>query len=326
GGVIFSLLGFRHAIDPAGESKNPRRDVPIAVIGSVLIASAIYIGLQVAFLGAVNPQDLAHGGWQNLRFHGINGPFAALAISIGIGWLAVLLYVDAFVSPAGTALIYTTTAARVSLATAETGAAPQWVSRVNRFGVPWVSLILLYVVGAVFFFPFPSWQKMVGYIASMTVLSYVIGPIALLQLRRALPEGDRPFRLWWAPALAPLAFVVSNWIVFWSGLHTLNFIFSTLSGLLAIYAITGIWRKGRWSEMGWQYMWWVIPYFCGLWLISWIGPKSLGGIGTLTFFPSMGVVAVLSVSIFYMAIHQAVSDQQINAYMLQFAHGIGHAP
>ena len=327
GGVIFSLLGFRHAIDLAGESKNPRRDVPIAVIGSVLIASAIYIGLQVAFLGAVNPQDLAHGGWQNLRFHGINGPFAALAISIGIGWLAVLLYVDAFVSPAGTALIYTTTAARVSLATAETGAAPQWVSRVNRFGVPWVSLILLYVVGAVFFFPFPSWQKMVGYIASMTVLSYVIGPIALLQLRRALPEGDRPFRLWWAPVLAPLAFVVASWIVFWSGLHTLNFIFSTLFGLLSIYAITGIWRNGRWSEMGWrQYMCWVIPYFCGLWLISWIGPKSLGGIGTLTFFPSMGVVAVLSVSIFYVALHQAVSDQQINAYMLQFAYEIGHAP
>jgi hypothetical protein len=40
----------------------------------------------------------------------------------------------------------------------------------------------------------------------------------------------------------------------------------------------------------------------------------------------MGVVAVLSVSIFFVAIHQAVSDQQINAYMLQFAHGIGHAP
>ena len=115
--------------------------------------------------------------------------------------------------------------------------------------------------------------------------------------------------------------------MFWSGLHTLNFIFSTLFGLLAIYAITGIWRNGRWSEMGWrQYLCWVIPYFCGLWLISWIGPKSLGGIGTLTFFPSMGVVAVLSVSIFYVALHQAVSDQQINAYMLQFAYEIGHAP
>ncbi|MBU2810168.1 APC family permease [Acidithiobacillus thiooxidans] len=325
GGVIFSLLGFRHAIDLAGESKNPRRDVPIAVIGSVLIASAVYIAVQVAFLGAVNPADIAKDGWVHLHFQGVNGPFAALAAAVGIGWLATLLYVDAFISPAGTGLIYTTTAARVTLATAETGAAPMWLNKINRHGVPWVTLILLFLVGIIFFLPFPSWQKMVGYIASMTVLSYSIGPIALIQIRKAMPNLERPFRLWGAPVLAPIAFVVSTWIVYWSGLRTLNFIFITLFVLLAIYALTGVFRKGRWAEMGWQYMWWIFPYFIGMWVISWIGPKDLGGLGYLAFFPSMGALAVLALSVFYLAIRESVADKTMRVYMRQFGNKVPSA-
>lgn len=88
GGVIFSLLGFRHAIDLAGESKNPSRDIPLATIGSVLIVALIYLALQVAFIGAVHPSDLAQGGWSNLQFKGINGPFAALAAAVGATWLS----------------------------------------------------------------------------------------------------------------------------------------------------------------------------------------------------------------------------------------------
>lgn len=315
GGVIFSLLGFRHAIDLAGESENPKRDLPLATILSVLIAGGIYILVQVAFIAAVRPEDLANGGWEHLHFPGINGPFAALAASIGISWLAVLLYVDAFVSPAGTALIYTATSARVTLATAESGAFPRILGKINGHGVPWTSLILLYIVGAIFFLPFPSWQKMVGYIASMTVLSYVIGPIALMQLRKAMPNLERPFTLPGAKVIAPISFVVGTWIVYWSGLHTLNFIFGTLFVLLALYAIWGVFRKEPLREMGWQYMWWIIPYFLGIWGVSWISPKSLGGIGMIGFYEGMAIIAAFSLAIFYWAVHSAVSDHEIRVYM-----------
>ncbi len=315
GGVIFSLLGFRHAIDLAGESKNPKRDLPLATILSVLIAGGIYILVQVAFIGAVRPQDLANGGWQHLHFTGINGPFAALASSIGVTWLAVLLYADAFISPAGTALIYTATSARVTLATAESGAFPKVLGKINSNGVPWTSLILLFVVGGIFFLPFPSWQKMVGYIASMTVLSYVIGPIALLQLRKAMPQLERPFTLPGAQIIAPISFVVGTWIVYWSGLHTLNFIFGTLFVLLGLYALWGLLRKEPIRDMGWQYMWWIIPYFLALWGTAWIGPKSLGGEGWVGFYQGMAIIAAISLLIFYWAVHSAVSDKEIRSYM-----------
>ncbi|MHB1705682.1 MAG: APC family permease [Acidithiobacillus sp.] len=314
-GVIFSFFGFRQAIDLAGESKNPGRSIPIAVIGSVLIGTVLYIGLQLAFLLAINPADLAQGGWQGLNFPGVTGPFAALATAVGAAWWGVILYVDALISPAGTAFIYTTSAARVTMATGEIGSAPAFLARINGRGVPWVSLLVVYVVGAVFFFPFPSWQQLVGYISSVTVLSYSLGPIVLLQLRRALPDAARPFRLWAAPVLAPAAFIVSNWIVFWAGLHTLNFTFVSLLLLLGIYLLSVYGRKGARADLGWRHVWWIFPYFLGLWLCSYWGPTSLGGRGLIPFFADMGVIALLSLAILWAALRCSVADEEIVRYV-----------
>jgi amino acid transporter len=58
-GIIFSLLGFRQALDYGGESRNPQRDVPLATIGSIAVPAVIYTLLQVAFIGAINWQEWA---------------------------------------------------------------------------------------------------------------------------------------------------------------------------------------------------------------------------------------------------------------------------
>ena len=51
--------------------------------------------------------------WSKLAFNGLVGPFAGLASALGLGWLAILLYIDAAVSPAGTGLLYTGTSSRL---------------------------------------------------------------------------------------------------------------------------------------------------------------------------------------------------------------------
>jgi len=61
GGIVFSFLGFRQGIELAGETNNPKRNVPIAVVGSVLITGAIFVLLQIAFIAAVSPGDLPGG-------------------------------------------------------------------------------------------------------------------------------------------------------------------------------------------------------------------------------------------------------------------------
>lgn len=108
GGVIFAYLGFEQAIQLGGESKNPRRNIPLAVIGSMVLGVLLYIALQLAFLGSLEPAALSKG-WDAIQFSGKGatfGPFAGLATALGIGWLAVVLYIDAVISPGGTGLLY----------------------------------------------------------------------------------------------------------------------------------------------------------------------------------------------------------------------------
>ncbi len=312
-GVIFSYFGFRGAIDLAGETANPSRNIPIAVIGSVIIGMVLYIGLQLAFLLAVDPAELAKGGWQALHFPGLTGPFAAIAAAVGATWWAVVLYMDAIVSPAGTAFIYVTSSSRINMAAAEIGSAPRGLGTLNRHGVPWMALIVTFVVGALFFFPFPSWQKLVGYISSVTVLSYSIGPIVLLLMRRSMPDAHRPFRLWGAWIIAPAAFIVSNWIVFWTGLATLNFLFGLLFVLLVIYLIYhyGFTERGTRRPLDLKHSWWLLPYFGGLWLFTWLGPTLLGGNGTMSLFVDMGVIAVFSLVILWFALAATVPDDEV---------------
>ena len=132
-GIVFSYLGFRQGIELAGETDNPKRNVPIAVIGSVLLTALIYILLQVAFIAALPHSTLADSGsWAKLSFEGDFGPLAAIATLLGLGWLSVLLYADAIISPGDTGLIYTTVTSRISYAMARNGNAPQALAEDHR--------------------------------------------------------------------------------------------------------------------------------------------------------------------------------------------------
>ena len=316
-GVIFSFFGFRQAVDLAGETRTPGRNLPLAVIGSVLVGSLLYLGLQAAFLLSVDPRDLARGGWSHLAFAGVTGPFAALAVSLGAVWWGAVLYADALISPGGTAFIYLTSASRIAMAQAETGSAPGILGKVNLRGVPWTGLIFSWAVGSLFFFPFPSWHRLVAYISSVTVLSYCLGPVILLQLRRALPETPRPFRLPLAGFFAPAAFVVSNWIVFWAGFRTLSVTLGALAVLVLLY-LGGrlLTRRGpspgeMVRELGVVHSWWVLPYFGGLWVLSGLGPRELGGNGTIPFFVDMGLVAAESLLVLRTALASSVPASEI---------------
>jgi amino acid transporter len=96
--VVFALQGFEQAIQVGGESRNPQRDIHRAVI----IGTILYILLEVAFVGAINPKDVNHNWLYPIPGAGDFGPYATLAASAGVGWLATILYIDAVISPGGT--------------------------------------------------------------------------------------------------------------------------------------------------------------------------------------------------------------------------------
>ncbi|HUZ62615.1 MAG TPA: APC family permease [Acetobacteraceae bacterium] len=304
-GIVFAYLGFRQAIELAGESSRPRRNLPIAIVGSVLIGLVIYVLLQVALIYAINPKDLANG-WAKLTFKGIAGPFAGIASGLGMGWLAFLLYVDAVVSPAGTGIIFCTTTARVVYATGEEGLMTSAFSKVAGRGVPWVALIVTFAFGVFFFFPFPSWQTLVGYISSATVLSYGIGPVVLLTLRKTLPMENhpRPFLLGGANIIAPIAFIISNLIIFWSGTGTDNFLFGMLLVFFVIFVAYELITKQTLSHLQWRGAWWLAPYFFGMWLLTYLGPKDLTG-GKNLFSGDVGMILIVVFSLAILALARA---------------------
>jgi amino acid transporter len=218
-GIIFALLGFEQADQLAGESTNPKRDIPRAVIGSIVIGAIIYVLLQIVFIAAL-PASQIQGTWATAAFSTLTGPFAQVATLLSLGWLAAILYLDAVVSPGGTGLIYITGSSRVSYGLSRNGYVPSAFERTNRRGVPWVGLIAAFVIGCICFLPFPSWRSLVGLITSASVLMYAGAPLSFGVFRNRLPHADRPYRLPGGTWMSPLAFVVANLLILWSGWTT----------------------------------------------------------------------------------------------------------
>jgi amino acid transporter len=313
-GIIFAYLGFEQADQLAGESKNPKRDIPFAVIGSVVIGLIIYIALQVVFLMAL-PSSAIGSTWAHVGnglYTAFTGPWAQLAALVGLGWLATILYIDALISPAGTGLIYTAATSRVSYGLSRNGYFPNWYERLNSRAVPWVGVITSFIVGCICFLPFPSWQSLVGLITSASVLMYAGAPLALGVFRRRLPDADRPYRLPAAEVLSPLAFVVAGLIILWSGWDT---DWKLGVAILLGYVILGLTRVFHLNThnpvMQWRAAQWLPVYLIGLGVIVYLSPYGPLKNPVIPLWWDIAVVAVFSLAIYYWAMAVALPTAEI---------------
>jgi amino acid transporter len=221
-GIVFSYLGFRQALDFGGEAKNPGRNIPLATIVAVLIGIAVYVLLQVAFIGAINwtAAGVPPGDWSALSTssYGLAPFYNALSYTpiAFLGAFASLLLVDAWISPAGTGWIYLGTSSRTFYGLSADGLFGNVFLRLNRYGIPAVALIASIVVGTVFLVPAPSWYLLVGFITTATVFTYITGGVALQAFRWHVPGLRRPYRLPAGSIIAGAAFVGAALIVYWS--------------------------------------------------------------------------------------------------------------
>ena len=343
-GVVFAIEGFEQAIQVGGEARNPQRDIHRAVIISMIIGTIIYILLEVAFIGAISPKNVLHNWNDPIPGAGAFGPYATLATVAGVGWLASILYVDAVISPGGTGLVYAGTSARLSYALGRNGYVPPALGRVDKRGVPFVSLIFCWVIGMLVLLPFPSWAGMVGLVTSATVLMYGMAPVSLVALRRRDPERERPYRLPFAEFLAPLAFVCANFIVYWSGWNTIFWLYiMIIFGFGVFFVYQTVAPPERKLHLNWRSAGWVVPWLVGLGIISYLGqfpltaPSSgwpfgvaLLAQGTIGFWWDLIVIAIFSLAIFYGAIHFAqpreLVAQAVASAESESVDAIGDAP
>ena len=291
----------------------------------MIIGTLIYILLEVAFIGAITPKNVKHNWLNPIPGIGHFGPYATLATTAGVGWLATILYIDAVISPAGTGLVYSGTTARLSYGLARNGYVPPALGRVDRRGVPFVSLLFGFVVGMLVFLPFPSWSGMVGLVTSATVMMYAMAPVSLAALRRNDPDRPRGYRLPAAKILAPLSFVCANFIVYWAGWNTIFWLYLFIIigyVVFAIYQATA--PPSRKLNLAWRAAAWIPPWLIGLGIISYLGqfPSSKPSSGwpfsiallakqTIPFWWDLVTIAVFSLVIFYMAVRFAQPQEYV---------------
>ncbi|MBS0350535.1 MAG: APC family permease [Proteobacteria bacterium] len=276
GGVAFGFTGFQNGLMLAGEVKNPQKNIPIAILGAVGVGFLLYFFLQLSFILAVPKSYLTHG-WAHLTFPGDSGPLAGLTLMLGMGWVATLLMLDAAYSPFGTTLVYTAATSRILYGMAANKHLPAFLMRVNRFKIPTVTLYINFLVGALAFLPFPGWQKMVAFLSSMSILSYGIGPICLLALRKTQAQAIRPFKLTAANIFCYLAFYACNLMLIWCSFEIIwKLYLAVVIGLV----INVIYQRKKTSIFQ-KPLYWFFFYLTFLLLISYL--SSFGGISLLRF-------------------------------------------
>ncbi|KWU52803.1 APC family permease [Pseudomonas sp. R11F] len=298
GGVIFAYLGLTPIISVASEVKNPQRTIPIALILSVLLSTAIYVLLQTAFLGGVPTQMLADG-WAGISKE-LALPYRDIALALGVGWLAYLVVADAVISPSGCGNIYMNATPRVVYGWAQTGTFFKVFTRIDeKSGIPRPALWLTFGLSVFWTLPFPSWEALINVVSAALILSYAVAPVTVAALRRNAPHMLRPFRVKGMAVLGPLSFIIAALIVYWSGWSTVSWLLGLQILMFAVYLLCARWVPTAHLNLQQQVRSsaWLIGFYAVTILLSKLG--SFGGIGVLSHPFDTLVVAACALGIYY---------------------------
>ncbi len=310
-GVVFALQGFEQAVQLAGEARDPKKDLSRAIITAMTIGACLYTLLQVAFIGGLEPKNIA-GGWSNPLGGGPSdyGAWYTLALAVGAGWLATVLVIDAVISPAGTGIVYVGTSARLSYALGEESEMPSVLSRVDKRGVPVWSILLAAVVGWACFGPFPSWNRLVGVVTGATAIMYAFAPVSLAALHKTDGDRPRPYRMPLPKVLLPVSFVSANLILYWGGYNYTWKLACALVVGLVLFGI-GVQRAGTDAMAMLRSAWWIAPWIGGSVIIGALGRYGDGSHSWLPNWIDLLVVSVFSLAIYYLAVHQTMSREKV---------------
>ena len=303
-GIIMSYDAFQTVINMGGEIKNPRKNIVRGVLISMIITAAIYVLLQVTFIGAVEPSTLVKSGWHGIDF---TSPFADLAIILGINWLVILLYLDAFVSPFGTGVAFVATASRAMAAMTHTKHLPAWLGRLNqKYMIPRFAMIVNLLLAMLLVSVFRNWNLLATVIAAATLIAYLTGPVTVMSLRKIEPDLKRPFKPNYMKFLAPFAFVLTSLAIYWSMWPTTVQVIFVIALGLPVYIYYEI--KYQHSNLKTQLLdaYWLIAYLIFISIISYIGSNGFGGINVIAYPWDFVVIIICSLAFYYWGIKSSM--------------------
>ncbi len=203
--IFFAYIGFDSVSTHAEEAKNPRKDVPIGIIASLLICTVLYILVVAVLTGMVSYTQISIDAGVSEAFKSAGLPWAQIIIaSAGVAGITSVLLVMMLSGP------------RVFLAMARDGMVPQsFFSAVHpKFRTPWKSTILIGVFVATLtgFLPIDALLHLTNI---GTLLAFVIVCAAVLIMRKTHPEIERPFKAPFFP-FVPIAGILTCLLLMFS--------------------------------------------------------------------------------------------------------------
>jgi amino acid transporter len=316
GGIVFSFNGFKLAAEMAGEARNPKKALPFAIVGSIVISLVVFLVLQFAFLSSITPANVANG-WKNLQIHGSTSPFAAIIEQDKLGSLMALVILCAIIAPFASALVYLSSAARSLYGMSDNGYLPLLFKVLNIHGNARYAIFINYLLSLIMFAPLPGWEKMAAFLTSLIALTYTIGPVSCYTLRERLPDRPRPFRLIFGRIWSVTAFFLCTLLVFWSGWSIISKLGIVIVIGLVVFAIYKLFtERGKTLPVDFRASIWLWPYLCGLTLVSYLGGFG-GGKELLSNLAASVCLLVLSVFCIYLAAKVSLSTERITANLEQ---------
>ncbi|MEI8055686.1 MAG: APC family permease [bacterium] len=317
GGIVFAFNGFKQAAEMAGEAKKPHLALPIALVGSIVICLVIYLFLQVAFINSLQPDNLKYG-WSNLILAASSSPLASVIAGSHVEWLLPFLYSCAIIAPLAAAMMYCSSAGRSLYGMSKNKYVPPVLQKLNPHGNPGYAIIANFFVGMLMFAPLPGWNNMVAFLSSLMAVTYAIGPINLLSLRKQVPDHQRLFRLPVARIWSATAFYLCTLLIYWCGWRIIYKLDVTiLVGLMIIlvYQYVNYLHKKP-VELHWRASIWLLVYFCGLSLISYLGGFG-GGLDIIPFGIDLIALGIFSIFVIYLSLEFNISSETTRAYILE---------
>ena len=272
-GIFYAFYGFSMVTVFAKELKNPKRNLPLALIGSVLTCLVIYLILQVSFIGAMDPAFIATHGWHALNFQ---SPLANLAVLLGMNWLALLLYVDASISPSGTGILYTGSGTRMLNAMADDGQMPKIFAKMNQqFFISRTSLIFTILLSFVLIIFFNNWQRIMVVVTTFELISCLAIPLAFTALRRNEANKERLFTLPYGKAISVTAYLVVTYLLTQCGLNTMLLALACHITFFIIYCIVYYEFKPKLMLRAFYSSWTMFAYLLMICIFAWFGDRNL---------------------------------------------------
>jgi APA family basic amino acid/polyamine antiporter len=181
--VFFAYIGFEAVSTAGAESKNPAKDMPIGILGSLIICTILYILTCAVLVGIVPYTELNNPA-----------PIALAVDAIGLGWFATVVKIGAIAGLSSVMLVLLYGQTRIFYTMARDGLIPQVFAKVHpKFQTPWINTLLVGAL-ACYFAGFMGLDQLANLTNIGTLAAFTIVCITVLYLRYARPDMKRPFK------------------------------------------------------------------------------------------------------------------------------------